>query len=74
VSANIERVTAVSASTKATIGGAEQAGPEARYKLYLQRFEAEATAFERGFKTALFIEQYRSGFLPNAGRKNHRLQ
>jgi hypothetical protein len=49
-------------------------GRQANYEPYLRRFEAEATALERGFKTALFIEQFKAGLLPNAGRKSHRLQ
>jgi len=47
---------------------------QVNYESYLRRFEAEATALERGFKTALFIEQFKAGLLPNAGRDNHRLQ
>ncbi|WP_062386688.1 hypothetical protein [Pseudomonas abietaniphila] len=64
----------MSESTKTTIMGGADLVERPSYDAYLRRFEAEATAFERGFKTALFIEQFRAGLLPNAGRKSHRLQ
>ncbi|SEQ45477.1 hypothetical protein SAMN03159444_01710 [Pseudomonas sp. NFACC02] len=64
----------MSESTKTTIMGGADPVERPSYDAYLRRFEAEATAFERGFKTALFIEQFRAGLLPNAGRKSHRLQ
>lgn len=57
-----------------TVSDADVIGRRANYEPYLRRFEAEATALERGFKTALFIEQFKAGLLPNAGRKSHRLQ
>jgi hypothetical protein len=57
-----------------TVSDADVKGRQVNYEPYLRRFETEATALERGFKTALFIEQFRAGLLPNAGRKNHRLQ
>lgn len=66
----------MSASTKTsfTSGAAEGAERQISYEPYLRRFETEAAAFERGFKTALFIEQFKAGLLPNAGRKTQRLQ
>jgi hypothetical protein len=53
-------------------GGGDVVGHPA-YDAYLRRFEAEAAAFGRGFKTALFVEQFRAGLLPNGGRKSQRL-
>ncbi|SDJ27320.1 hypothetical protein ABDX87_28410 [Pseudomonas abietaniphila] len=66
----------MSASTKTTItsGDADGAERQISYEAYLRRFEVEAAAFERGFKTALFIEQFKAGLLPNADRKSQRLQ
>ena len=57
-----------------TVSNADVMGRQADYEPHLRRFEAEATALERGFKTALFVEQFKAGLLPNAGRKSHRLQ
>jgi len=71
---NTERVKVMSAMIKTGIASGADLLERPSYDAYLRRFEAEATAFERGFKTALFIEQFRAGLLPNAGRKSQRLQ
>jgi len=47
---------------------------EVTFEPFVKRFEADATAFTRGLKTALLIEQFRIGFLPNAVGRNQRLQ
>ncbi|WP_143490949.1 hypothetical protein [Pseudomonas sp. Bc-h] len=66
---------AMSVSTMtSTVSDDDVMGRQANYEPYLRRFEAEAMALERGFKTALFIEQFKAGLLPNAGRDSHRLQ
>jgi hypothetical protein len=57
-----------------TIAGGGDVVEHPAYDAYLRRFEAEAAAFGRGFKTALFVEQFKAGLLPNGGRKSQRLQ
>jgi hypothetical protein len=57
-----------------TISGGGDVVEHPAYDAYLRRFEAEAAAFGRGFKTALFIEQFKAGLLPNGGQKSQRLQ
>jgi len=51
----------MSASTKTTItsGDADGAERQISYEAYLRRFEVEAAAFERGFRTSLLIEQFK---------------
>lgn len=39
----------------------------------LTRFEAEAVTLGRGFRTALFIQQFKAGLLPNSVRGIERL-
>lgn len=40
----------------------------------VKSYEAEATTLSRGFKTALFIQQFKSGLLRADNRKNLRIQ
>ena len=63
----------VSTRQSVTENGANES-QEMNYESFLQRFEAEARAFDRGFKTALFIEQFKAGLLLKPGRRGQRLQ
>jgi len=44
------------------------------YASCLDRFEAEAATLERGFKTALFVQQFKAGLLLKPEREGRRLQ
>jgi hypothetical protein len=44
------------------------------YASCLQRFEAEAATLGRGFRTALFVQQFKAGLLLKPERDSRRLQ